>query len=327
MSNTGGTGGSSGIVSGDVESSALISPYAKTRRGLSRVVRSLSSGQLNAYLLIAPKLFVFAVFLLGPIFYTVYLSLRSGTVLSPGHYSGLTNYRVALHDQIFWTSVKNTLLYCVLVIPVTLSLALVLAAFLNLRLRFRGFFRAALIVPTVTPTVAAAIIWAYLLQGQGGVINNLLGGIGIKPVFWLGNPSTVVPVIALVEFWRGLGFYTVVFLAGMQSIPRHIYEAAALDGLVGVRAFLRITVPLLRPVIQFATVMATIFSFQVFDTPYVMTHGGPGFASTTMVVYIYRAAFALNEMGLAASMSLMLLIAILVLSILQLRIFRRNLQY
>lgn len=297
-----------------------VTPQTHTRR---LRVRSAASG----YALVAPKFMFFVGLLVVPIGYTLYLSQRRGSILGPGENAGFRNFEVLFSDPIFWLSLRNTALYVLLVIPATIFVALVLAAILNTKPRGAGFFTLALILPTVTPTVAAAIVWNNLLQGDGGVVNTVLRALGGESVLWLGNPDTVIPVIALVEFWRGLGFYVVVFIAGLQSIPAQIYEAAALDGVVGARAFWTISVPLLRPIVLFGTVMATIFSFQVFDTPFVMTQGGPGYSSTTLVLYIYRNAFALDNMGVAAAMAFVLMLIVLVLSIAQLRVFRSDIQY
>jgi len=226
-----------------------------------------------------------------------------------------------------WLSLENTLIYAVIVIPFAIVGGLVLAALLNRPIHLRGVYRASLIVPTVTPTVAAAIIWIYLLEGNGGVFNSVLGYFGIAPILWLGNPHLVIPMLAMIEAWRGIGFYTIIFLAGMQSIPRSLYQAAAIDGITGVRAFWHITVPLLRPVILFATVIATIFNLQLFDSPYVLTRGGPGFASTTLVMYIYNEAFSYDNMGYAAAIAMMLMLLILVLAVIQLTLFRKDVEF
>jgi len=175
--------------------------------------------------------------------------------------------------------------------------------------------------------VAASVIWSYLLQLDGGLFNRILGIFGIGPVNWLGNPDLVIPVFVALEVWRGAGFYTILFVAAMQSIPSHLYDAAAIDGATGWQSFRLVTLPLMRPTILFATVMATIWNLQLFDSPYVMTRGGPGYASTTVVMYIYRQAFRFDQMGLAAAMALVLLVIIMVLALAQLVFFRKEIQF
>ena len=292
-----------------------------------RSSRRMLGQRIRPYGLISPKVVFFGTFLVGPIVWALVLSLQTGSILGSRSYVGFSNYRRLWSDPLFRTSLENTLVYAVIVIPVVIFGGLVLASLLNRPIRFRGFFRVALILPTVTPTVAAAVIWVYLLQGQGGIFNNVLGFLGLGPELWLGNPHLVIPMIALIECWRGIGFYTIVLLAGMQSIPREIYQAAAIDGITGPRAFWQITVPLLRPVILFSTVVATIFNLQIFDSPYVLTKGGPGYSSTTLVMYIYNEAFSYDDMGYAAAISVMLMLLILVLAVLQLTVFRKDVEF
>jgi ABC-type sugar transport system permease subunit len=306
------------------DAAAALEPAPRPRTGAGWLRFRETTGP---YWLILPKIAFFGVFLVGPIAWAILLSFQSGSILGSRHYVGVDNYRRLASDSLFRISLENTLIYAVIVIPVVVVGGLVLASLLNRPIRFRSFFRVSLILPTVTPTVAAAVIWVYLLQGQGGVFNGILGVVGLGPVLWLGNTNLVTPMIALIECWRGIGFYTIVFLAGMQSIPREIYQAAAIDGITGVRAFWQITVPLLRPVILFSTVVATIFNLQIFDSPYVLTKGGPGYASTTLVMYIYNEAFAYDDMGYAAALSVVLMLLILVLAVVQLTVFRKDVEF
>lgn len=304
---------------------APVTLEAIPRRRASPLVRA--GRGLRPYVLISPKVAFFGIFLAFPIGWAILLSFQSGSILGSMSYVGLSNYHRLLSDSLFLTTLENTLVYAVIVIPVVICGGLVLAGLLNRPIRFRSFFRASLILPTVTPTVAAVIIWIYLLEGQGGIFNEVLGVVGLGPVLWLGNPRLVIPMIAMIECWRGIGFYTIVFLAGMQSIPRELYQAAAIDGITGLRAFWQITIPLLRPVILFSTVVATIFNLQIFDSPYVLTQGGPGYSSTTLVMYIYDEAFSYDDMGYAAAISLMLMLLILVLAVIQLTVFRKEIEF
>ncbi|MEZ4500927.1 MAG: sugar ABC transporter permease [Thermomicrobiales bacterium] len=285
------------------------------------------SRALGPYLFILPKLIVFAVFLLYPVVRAITLSLQSGAILSGLHWTGIRNYIRLIHDDLFWTSLKNTVYYTALVIPSVLIVGIGLAVILNRPIRFRPLFLLLLVVPSVASTVAASVIWAYLLQVEGGLFNTVLGVVGIGPVNWLGNPRMVIPVFVALEVWRGAGFYTILFLAAMQSIPLHLYDAAAIDGANAWQSFRLVTLPLLRPTLLFAAVMATIWNLQLFDSPYVMTRGGPGYASTTVVMYIYQQAFRYDQMGLAAAMAIVLLLIIMVLAVAQLTIFRRDVQF
>lgn len=279
------------------------------------------------YLFILPKLLLFALFMLLPLVWAVVMTFQSGAILKGARFVGLENYARVLTDDIFWIGVRNSFYYTVLVIPLAIGCGIGLAALLNRPIRLRPLFALLLIVPAVTSTVGASVIWGYMLNMEQGIFNAILRAMGGTPVNWLGSAHLVMPIFVALELWRGVGFYTLLFLAAMQSIPHHLYDAAAIDGATGFRAFLLVTLPLMRPAILFATVMATIWNLQIFDSPYVMTKGGPGYASMTIVMYIYQMAFKYDDMGLAATMALMLLIIIMVLSALQLFLFRKEIQF
>ncbi len=279
------------------------------------------------YLFILPKLIVFSVFMLYPLIRAIMLTFQGGAILSGLSWVGFRNYRRIINDDIFWIGLKNSIYYTVMVIPSVLIVAIVLAGLLNRQIRFRPLFIVLLIVPTVSSTVAASVIWSYMLQTDGGLFNRILGLIGLGPVNWLGTSGYVIPIFVALEVWRGAGFYTILFLASMQSIPKHLYDAASIDGATGLQSFRLVTLPLMRPTILFATVMATIWNLQLFDSPYVMTKGGPGYASMTVVMYIYQQAFRFDSMGLAATMSLVLLLLIMTLAVVQLLFFRKEVQF
>jgi ABC-type sugar transport system permease subunit len=289
--------------------------------------RTRAAAAVTPYLFLTPKLLFFAVFMLYPLVRAILLTFQSGAILEGLRFAGFRNYQRIIDDEVFWIGLRNSFLYTILVIPSVIGVGIVLAGLLNRPIRFRPFFLALLIVPTVASTVAASVIWTYLLQTESGLFNTILGLFGWGPVNWLGTPALVIPIFVALECWRGAGFYTILFLAAMQSIPRHLYDAAAIDGAAGLQAFRLITLPLMRPTILFAAVMATIWNLQLFDSPYVMTKGGPGYASTTIVMYIYQQAFKFDRMGLAATMAIVLLVIILALAAVQLRLFRREIEF
>jgi ABC-type sugar transport system permease subunit len=282
---------------------------------------------IGPYLFLSPKLLVFAIFMLVPLVWTLFLSLQTGPYLKGMRFNGLENYVTLVGNSTFWLALRNSMVYALLIIPTGIGLGLFLAGLLNRRIRFRAAFALLLIIPTFTSAVAASVAWTYLLQTDGGYVNLILGWFGVKPINWIGTPGLVLFVNAAVEIWRNAPFWALLFLAGMQSIPQYLYDAAAIDGVVGFRAFRMITLPLLRPVILFAVVMASIWTLQIFDVPYVLTKGGPANASMSLSHYIYRIAFQNDNMGLAAAMSVVLLLVILVLAILELRFLRKEVQF
>jgi ABC-type sugar transport system permease subunit len=279
------------------------------------------------HLFILPKLVFFAVFMVLPLAWTILMTFQAGPILGSQRFVGVSNYTEILQDPIFWLSLRNSIYYAVVVIPLAIGGGIVLAGLLNRRIRLRPLFILLLIIPAVTSTVGAAVIWNYMLLTDGGLFNRILQVFGIEPVNWLGTIGFLVPIFIALELWRGTGFYAILFLAAMQSIPRYLYDAAAIDGATGVRAFRVVTLPLLRPAILFALVMATIWNLQIFDSPYVMTKGGPGYESMTVVMYIYLQAFRYDAMGLASTMSFFLLLLILTLAVLQLYAFRKEVQF
>ena len=293
-----------------------------SRPGRSRVLR-----RAVPYTFVLPKVVLFGGLILVPLVWSGILTFKTGSILGGQHYVGVSNYKQAVKDPEFRLALKNSVYYAALVIPITIGVGLGLAGLLNRPIRFRPLFIALLIVPSITSAVAASVIWDYLTLTDGGLFNSILGGFGIGPVNWLGTPSLIIPIFVALEVWRGMGFYTVLFLAAMQSIPKTLYDAGAIDGAVGFTAFRRITIPLMRPAILFAAVMATIWNLQLFDSPFVMTNGGPGFSSTTIVLYIYDQAFQYNNMGLAAAMAFVLFAIIMVLALVQLRVFRKNVEF
>jgi multiple sugar transport system permease protein len=296
-------------------------------RPLVAPLRVRISTGLVPYLFILPKLIFFLVFMLLPLGWAMVMSFQSGPILKGPYFVGIDNYVKIFRDELFWISLRNSFSYAVRVIPLTLGAGLFLAALLNRKIRFRPFYIALLIIPTVTSTVAASVIWGYLLNTDVGLFNTVLRSLGRPAVNWLGTPNLVMSIFVGLEMWRGMGFYAILFLAAMQSIPKHLYDAAAIDGATGVQAFWLVTLPLMRPTILFATVMATIWELQLFDSPYVVTKGGPGYASMTIVMYIYKMAFKFDAMGAAATMAIILLVIIMILAVLQLTFFRKEIQF
>jgi multiple sugar transport system permease protein len=279
------------------------------------------------YLFITPKLIFFVAFMLVPLFWTGLMTLQGGGIFGGTEFVGLRNYDTSFHDSLFWLALRNTVLYAALVIPLAIGLAIVLAALLNQRIRFRRTYSLFFIIPAVISPVGASVIWNALLQTEGGPVNSFLGVLGFEPVNWLGTPPVLIPIFVAVEVWRGTGFYAVIFLAAMQSIPRSLYDAAAIDGATGLQSFKLVTLPLIRPAILFSVVIATILNLQLFDSPFVMTRGGPGYSSMTVVMYVFFQAFRYDAMGIAAAMSFLLLMIILSLTVLQLILFRKEVEF
>lgn len=279
------------------------------------------------YLLLSPSLLVIFGFSIIPLFWSIYLSFTKGGILSTPKFVGLQNYIQAAQNPIFLRTVRNTFYYAILTVPTVIVLALAVAIIIFQLVRFRGFFRSTVYFPLITPVVIAANVWAYIVNRDFGPLNYILGWFGVPAIDWLGDPRWAIPAIVLMEIWRGFGFYVIIFFAALQAIPKELYEAARIDGARGLRIIWSVTIPLLRPAMGFTFIMATIFNFQLFDAVYVLTGGGPAWATSTVSWYVYQQAFESDNIGFASTMGVVLLMIILTLSLLQFRFFRSDVEY
>jgi multiple sugar transport system permease protein len=284
---------------------------------------------LEGYLFLAPDLVGTLVFAVGPVLAALTLGLFAWDILTPPHFVGLDNYRQLLvDDPVFRQVLLNTSAYVLGTVPVRTVLALLLAIALNQQLHGVGFFRAAFFLPTITSAVAAATVWRWIYEPNFGLLNSLLYAIGVQhPPAWLSSPAWAMPALILLGIWQGLGFQMVIFLAGLQGIPSHLYEAAAIDGAGWWARFRHITLPLISPTTFFVLIVSVIGSYQVFDQAVVLTEGGPGYATTTLVYYIYTYAFQFFKMGYAAAIAWILFAIVFLLTVTQFRVQARWVHY
>ncbi|MDP9868812.1 MULTISPECIES: carbohydrate ABC transporter permease [Streptosporangium] len=284
---------------------------------------------LWGYGLIAPMALGLAVFYLWPIVQTLYLSFTESGVFGGQTWVGVDNFAALFGDEEMLGALRNTLLYSLLVL-IGVPLAIVIAALLNVPgLRGLGFYRTLYFLPVVTMPAAVGLTWRYLYNGDFGLINYLLGEIGIDGPYWVSDPEFAIYAIAVVGIWSSLGYNAVLFLAGLQGIPKHYYEAAAIDGAGRMRQFFRITLPLLTPTTFFVMVITLINALQVFDLVYLMIDTkSPALAGSRTIVYLfYEQGFVQNSRGYAAAIAVVLLALILALTALQFRLQRRWVHY
>jgi ABC-type sugar transport system permease subunit len=280
---------------------------------------------LTAYAFLLPNAIFFIAFLLIPVIFLLYLTFHNGGIITPAEFVGLDNWRQAWSDELVRTTIRNTVYYCLLAIPTVFIIGMILALCLQRVGRGSGPFRSLFYLPTLTPYVTAALIWLFIVQRDFGALNVFLGLFGIPPQNWLGNPTLVMPSIAMLEVWRGVGFWTLLFLAALLALPPELYQAATIDGASGWQQLRHITLPLMRPTFFFAVVMATIWNLQLFDSVSILTDGGPSNASATVVWYIYKAMFQFNDKtGFAAALSFVLLLFILALTVVEIRLLRKR---
>lgn len=284
---------------------------------------------LVAYLFLAPFIIFFTVFVIRSIFTAVSMSFYNWEILRPTHpYVGLNNYAELFGDYVWWTAVKNTIVFTVLTVTGTTVVALFAAIAVTQPIKGAGFFRVLLYMPQLLSVGVVGLIWTWLLSSQFGVINYLLSFLGISRVNWLGDLSTVVPALSLTTIWWGFGFPMLIFIAGLQGIPEQLYEAAKIDGANGRQLFFYITLPLLRPTILFVTVTGVIAQFQVFGQPFIMTNGGgPGYGSYTVIIYLYQKAWVAFRMGYGAAVAVVLAGFMAIATVIQFKFLGQRVDY
>jgi multiple sugar transport system permease protein len=282
---------------------------------------------LTAWLFILPSLIGFLIFTAGPVVAAGVISLLNWNLFSAPTWAGLKNFARLGPDPTFWSALGNTAYFTLVSVPVTMVVSLALALLLNQGLRRVAIFRSLLLLPYATITVAVAFVWIWLYIPHDGLINSVLGLVGIDGPAWLISDHWAMPALIAMSVWKSFGFGMVVFLAGLQAIPQQLYEAAKVDGSSSWQTFRSVTLPLLSPALFFVVVTSIIGSFQVFDQALIMTNGGPGSRTTTLVMYIYRTGFENYDQGYAAAQSLVLFAFIAAITAFQFLLQRRLVHY
>lgn len=280
----------------------------------------------HGYLFVLPSLVHLLIFLVVPLLFSLYLSFHdwNGPSFQNAPFIGTENYQFMFGDERFWNALKNSAYYTLLAVPIGMVVSLGLAVLMNLKLHGSAFFRTLFFMPVVSSWVAVSVVWITLLDPNAGLLNYILSFVGIAPINWLGDPNTAMLAIVVVATWKGAGFSMVIWLAGLQAVPRELREAAAIDGAGAWQSFRYITLPLLAPTTFFLLITGVIGSFQVFSPVYVMTKGGP-LGSTDVVVFrIFQRAFQEFKMGYASAQAWVLFAIIFALTLLQLWYMRRQ---
>lgn len=272
---------------------------------------------LIAWSFIAPNFIGFLIFTLVPVVFSLILAFMKWDSFSTPEFVGLQNFTRMLSDDTFWISLKNTFLYTISVVPLTLICSLGLAILLNQKIKGVKFFRTAFFFPYVTSLVAIAVVWSMLFHPTMGPINQFLRVVIENPPGWLSSSDWALTTIIIVSVWRGMGYYMILYLAGLQGISKELYEAAAMDGANKWKQFSHITVPALRPTTFFVTIMLVINCFKIFDLVQVMTDGGPGRATNVLVYQVYSEAFVKFNFGYASAIAMVLFVIVLVITVIQ----------
>ncbi|PWD50671.1 ABC transporter permease [Serinibacter arcticus] len=280
---------------------------------------------LIGWTFILPNFIGFAALTLTPVIILLYLGFTSWNVFGAAEFTGLENFQRLAADKTFHTALFNTVYYAGFHIPLTLAISLGLALLLNRKMRGMAFFRTVAFFPYITSIVAIAVVWNMLFSPDSGVINQMLTAIGISdPPGWTTSPDWSMPAVIIVGTWRDMGYYMLLFLAGLQAVPSELYEAARVDGANAVQRFWNVTIPCIRPTTFLVTVMLTIASFKIFDLILVMTDGGPGTSTLVLSQYIYRKGFEENDFGYASAVAMVLFVICLGITVLQFMVNKRR---
>lgn len=299
----------------------------KAAESSSGIISRLANNELlMGYLFILPSLIGFTAFFAVPAARAVLISFNEWNLLTPATYVGFKNYETLFADQRFWNSLGITLSYVLWNIPLQTLLALLMAVFLD---RFSAglsaLLRGVLVLPWLMPNVVVALLWLWILDPSLGIMNVFLNGFGIPRQPFMGAPDQAIPSIALINIWRHAGYTAILIFAGLKTIPRSLYEAAAIDGAGWWGQFTRVTLPLLRPVLVFVLVTSVIGSFQVFDTIAVTTSGGPAGSTRVIIYYIFEQVFARRiNMGMATAASVVLFAILVTVTIVQMSFLRSS---
>ena len=294
-------------------SQVALSP--RRTRQLSSTVYETVAG----YLMSLPAVAVLSVFMLAPVIYALALVFMDYSILEPPEWIGFANIQRLFTDNRLWLCYKNSLLITVGAVVGNNILGFLLAMGVNRSIGrvFKYVFRTAYFFPVITTTSSLALIWRYLLTQDRGIMNWLVGQVGIAAIPWLSSTTWAIRSVILYDVWKACGYLMVYYLAGLQGIPESLYEAATIDGASGWQLLRRITLPLITPTAFFALIISSIGAFQIFENAYVLTQGGPGDASRTIAMYIYEVGFSRFEMGYAATISLSLLVILVTLTLVQ----------
>jgi multiple sugar transport system permease protein len=276
------------------------------------------------YAMVSPYLFHLLVFTSFPVVFSLVLTFHKWNIISPMEWTGLDNWKHIFTDRLFWKSILNTLKFLIIHIPLQIVVALALAEVLNQKIKFRGFFRAAFFLPIVVSGVVVTILWQQLFGYDTGVINRMLISIGLGKVGWLIDPDVAMVSIALMATWKNVGLYVILFLVGLQTVPKQYYEAADLEGASHWQKFIGITVPMINPTMFMVVVLSTLGGFSLFIEPYIMTGGGPLNSTLSAVLYIYKQAFEYYHMGYSATLGVFFAFLIILVVVLQKRFIEKE---
>jgi len=281
-----------------------------------------------AYIFLTPALAAIFVFFFLPVIAAFLISFTDFDIYSLGDYSnarfvGIDNYLKIFSDPLFWKAISNTFYFVIMAGPLSIMVSLFAAMVLNAKIvRFKAIFRLTYFLPVVTTLIAVAIVWRFIYHPRFGILNYLISFVGINPIDWLGDPIFAMPAIVIMAVWKNFGYNMIIFIAGLQNIPEHLYEAAFLEGANAWQRFRYITLPMLAPTTIFISIITMIGFFQLFAEPYIMTQGGPLNSTLSIVQYMYQVGFRWWNMGYSAALAFVLFAIILIGTLIQFKVQR-----
>lgn len=284
----------------------------------------LKKESIIGWTFVLPMFIGFCIFCFIPIIASLGISFTDWNLLQPPKFVGIKNYTAMFKDESFRQCLGNTFFFVITMVPSILITSLLIAIILNKGLKGKAFFRAAFYIPCITSTVAISLVWLWIYSPQSGLLNSILSLFGKGNVDWLGNPSTAKPSITIMRLWQASGYYMLMFLTGLQTIPDQLYEVAEIDGASKWEKLRYITIPLLSPTTFLVMILLIIESFNIFESIYVMTEGGPAGATNTIMYYIYHNGFTLYKMGYASAIAWFLFAILIILTLIQFKVRKED---
>jgi len=291
---------------------------------MSKILKKIRQSDKIGYLMSLPYLISFTLFVAFPLVFSFILIFHKWNIITPMEWVGLRNFIRLFQDVQFFKAIGNTLVFLAIHIPLQIMVALLLAVLLNQKIKFRGFFRAVFFLPVIISGVVITILWFQLYNFETGLFNLLLMKLGISRIPWINSPTWAMPSIAIMATWKNVGLYVVLFLIGLQGIPKYLYEAAEIDGATAVQQFFHITVPALNSTMVLVIILSTIGGFSLFIEPFVMTGGGPMGSTLSAMLYIYNQAFYFGHMGYAATLGIFFAFIVLTVVLIQKKVVERD---
>jgi len=291
---------------------------------MNAILRRVKQSNPLGYVMSLPYLISFSLFVAFPLVFSFILIFHKWNIITPMQWIGLRNFERLFQDILFFKAIFNTLIFLVIHIPLQIVVALLLAVFLNQHIPFRGFFRAVFFMPVIISGVVITILWQQLYAYETGLFNLLLTKFGLTKIPWINSPEWAMPSIAIMATWKNVGLYIVLFLVGLQNIPRYLYESADIEGASAVQKFIHITVPALNNTMVLVVILSTIGGFSLFIEPFVMTGGGPMNSTLSAMLYIYNQAFYFGHMGYAATLGFFFALLIFGVVLIQKRVVEQK---